>query len=610
MMLMNWKNDPVKPKPTRFNLGGLLKRRITRRRSTIDSLAASLDGVLLDLSLDPHHQVTGAKHDMAAALGAGSHPQTNRHMLLLLLESRLVDLAGPCATELLSAATSTTSYPVTKNYTPIYHTEERYTSFTTECISLQNSDMTLHIDLDDADADSDADSLADPQLHHYEEPVCFDAKAEESIADYRAGGYHPVKIGDWYSSGTSRYQVIRKLGWGHFSTVWLCCDVGSGRYVALKIVKLGKNYADAAKDEISILRGLQGHDHDDHDDHLHHLSGHPETVGNSHLVRLLDDFEIRGVNGSHLAMVFELMGESMLNLMIKYKTARHVARHSIRSLRHARTQHLLRLDLVRLIAHQLFTGVDYMHRNGVIHTDLKPENILMTFDGSVTDGIRNNLRTLLRFQILPSEPLVASLEGIDCSTLKVKVADLGNATYSNLHFTNHIQTRQYRSPEIILKHKNWGALADMWSLGCVLFELMTGDYLFDPNEGQTFSKHEDHLAQIIELLGEFPSEDYLSQCELADEFFDSPSAMHNIPTLKFWSLEKVLIEKYRYNFDDDNVKHACDIILKCLKFNTNERYDCGSLLAHPWFQDAPFVQQEVDMLPNHNSEIRGFTCEE
>ena len=45
---------------------------------------------------------------------------------------------------------------------------------------------------------------------------------EEDYEDYVKGGYHPVHIGDTFSDG--RYVVVRKLGWGHFSTVWLAKD--------------------------------------------------------------------------------------------------------------------------------------------------------------------------------------------------------------------------------------------------------------------------------------------------------------------------------------------------------------------------------------------------
>ena len=48
-----------------------------------------------------------------------------------------------------------------------------------------------------------------------------DNDEQEDIKDYCKGGYHPVRIGDVYNG---RYHVVRKLGWGHFSTVWLCLD--------------------------------------------------------------------------------------------------------------------------------------------------------------------------------------------------------------------------------------------------------------------------------------------------------------------------------------------------------------------------------------------------
>ena len=52
---------------------------------------------------------------------------------------------------------------------------------------------------------------------------------------------------------------------------------------------------------------------------------------------------------------------------------------------------------------------------------------------------------------------------------------------------------------------DWGATADIWSVACVLFELLTAEYLFDPqSQGDLFGKDDDHIAQIIELMGEFP----------------------------------------------------------------------------------------------------------
>lgn len=87
--------------------------------------------------------------------------------------------------------------------------------------------------------------------------------------------------------------------------------------------------------------------------------------------------------------------------------------------------------------------------------------------------------------------------------IEVKIADLGNACWQNNHFTDAIQTRHYRCLEVILG-ADYGPSADIWSAACLAFELATGDYLFEPHEGQDYSRDDDHLAHIIELLGDIP----------------------------------------------------------------------------------------------------------
>lgn len=87
--------------------------------------------------------------------------------------------------------------------------------------------------------------------------------------------------------------------------------------------------------------------------------------------------------------------------------------------------------------------------------------------------------------------------------IEVKIADLGNACWQHMHFTDAIQTRHYRCLEVILGAE-YGPSADIWSAACMAFELATGDYLFEPHEGQGYSRDDDHLAHIIELLGDIP----------------------------------------------------------------------------------------------------------
>lgn len=73
---------------------------------------------------------------------------------------------------------------------------------------------------------------------------------EEPTTDYRPGGYHPIELGDIF---LNRYEVVQKVGWGHFSTVWLCKDLKYNTFVAMKVQKSASHYTEAAYDEIDIL---------------------------------------------------------------------------------------------------------------------------------------------------------------------------------------------------------------------------------------------------------------------------------------------------------------------------------------------------------------------
>jgi len=66
-----------------------------------------------------------------------------------------------------------------------------------------------------------------------------------------------------------------------------------------------------------------------------------------------------------------------------------------------------------------------------------------------------------------SEDAELMLEALAIDKISVKIADLGNACWVSHHFTNDIQTRQYRSPEVILGAK-WGASTDVWSMACMV----------------------------------------------------------------------------------------------------------------------------------------------
>ena len=407
----------------------------------------------------------------------------------------------------------------------------------------------------------------------------------EDAEDYCKGGYHPVRVGEKFKGG--RYAALRKLGWGHFSTVWLVLDAHTGGFAALKVQKSAPHYTEAARDEVTLLGQLR--DGDPNDEH--------------HCVRLLDHFEHLGPHGLHVCLVFEVLGDNLLALIKAYDYRG------------------LPLRVVRRVARQVLDAVDYMHsRCGILHTDIKPENVMLVDTlaprrwelelpgagaaaggagggggggGAAANGggaggsgggggggaalTKNQKKKAKRKQAKaaaggggaggggggdtaseatgataseaagaedavdgPSSSGAAANAGqqqqqqqqqaeeqkqeqqqqqqqqqqqeqeqgqqppqeqprrlvyesrvlrttADLAGARAKVVDFGNACWLDKRFTDDVQTRQYRCPEVVLGAK-WGAPADVWSVACLLFELATGDYLFEPKRGASWDR--------------------------------------------------------------------------------------------------------------------------
>lgn len=77
----------------------------------------------------------------------------------------------------------------------------------------------------------------------------------------------------------------------------------------------------------------------------------------------------------------------------------------------------------------------------------------------------------------------------------------------------------------------------------MIFELVTGDYLFDPKSGESYSKEEDHLAYMIELIG-YPDLKWLKGGKRYRKYFTTKGKMKRIHKHKIWKLDEVLKDKY------------------------------------------------------------------
>ncbi|KAG5241581.1 SRSF protein [Salix suchowensis] len=350
---------------------------------------------------------------------------------------------------------------------------------------------------------------------------------DEGIDSYRKGGYHAVRVGNQFSGG--RFVLAqRKIGWGQFSIVWLAYDTRSSKYVALKIQK------SAALHEIELL----------------------SCAG-----QLIDHFKHVGPNGQHQCMVLEFLGDSLLRLI----------RHN-------------------QICKCILTGLDYLHRElGIIHTDLKPENILLfsTIDPAkdpITSGLtpilerpEDNLNGGSTMNLIEkklerrAKRAVAKIPGRRDSTGgAMQKSDYGNAACCVFkQFAKEIQTRQYRAPEVILRF-GYSFSVDMWSFACTTFELATGDMLFAPMDGQGNSEDEDHLALMMPrkiAIGGALSRDY----------FDRHGDLKRIRRLKFWPLDRLLVEKFKFPETDAQAQEIAEFLCPLFDFYTREPTHCSAV---------------------------------
>ncbi|KAK7406937.1 hypothetical protein VNO78_08573 [Psophocarpus tetragonolobus] len=400
---------------------------------------------------------------------------------------------------------------------------------------------------------------------------------DEGFDSYRKGGYHAVRVADQFAAG--RYIAQRKLGWGEFSTVWLAYDTKTSSYVALKIQKSAAQFVQAALHEIDVLSSIADSD----------------PPNSKFVIQLIDHFKHTGPNGQHLCMVLEFLGDSLLRL-IRYNRYKG-----------------LPLNKVREICKCILIGLDYLHTDlGIIHTDLKPENILLcsTIDpakdplrsevspilerpeGNTNCGVTSLIEKRLKRRARTAVAKISgrrtstggigdvakagrNLDGID---VRCKIVDFGNACWADKQFAEEIQTRQYRAPEVILK-AGYSCSVDMWSFACIAFELATGDMLFTPKGGQGFSEDEDHLAQMMELLGKMPRKIAIGGAQSKD-FFDRHGDLKRIRRLKFCPLDKLLTDKYKFSVND--AQEFSEFLLPLFDFAPEKRPTAGQCLQHPW----------------------------
>ncbi|XP_065909507.1 cyclin-dependent kinase-like 2 [Dysidea avara] len=240
-----------------------------------------------------------------------------------------------------------------------------------------------------------------------------------------------------------------------------------------------------------------------------------KQLRHENLVNLIEVFRRK----KRLFLVFEFVDHTVLDDLEKFPTG-------------------MEAQAVRKCIWQVFKGIEFCHLHHVIHRDVKPENILISKKGVV------------------------------------KLCDFGFArTLANPGevYTDYVATRWYRSPELLVGDTDYGKAVDVWAIGCVFCEMLSGEPIF-PGDSDI-----DQIYLIIKCLGNLTAK-HREVFRKNDLFVGMrlPEARELNPLEKRYPHSGLLV---------------MDIIKCCLKLDPTERSSCTQLLQHKYFTHDNFAEK-------------------
>ncbi|XP_047187271.1 mitogen-activated protein kinase 14A isoform X1 [Scophthalmus maximus] len=355
-----------------------------------------------------------------------------------------------------------------------------------------------------------------------------------------------------------RYQNLSPVGSGAYGSVCSAYDMKSGLKIAVK--KLSRPFQSIihAKRTYRELRLLK---------HMKH----------ENVIGLLDAFSPATSlkEFTDVYLVTHLMGADLNNIVKCQK---------------------LTDDHVQFLIYQILRGLKYIHSADIIHRDLKPSNLavnedcelkvselLLSFQTTVKSESNHKceyLQTTLLFFFFSFSPLHFS-----------QILDFGLARHTDDEMTGYVATRWYRAPEIMLNWMHYNMTVDIWSVGCIMAELLTGRTLFPGTD------HIDQLKLILMLVGT-PEPELLMKIssECARNYI---SSLPNMPKRNFADV-----------FIGANPQ-AVDLLEKMLVLDTDKRITAAEALAHSYFAQYHDPDDEPEAEPYDQSfESRELEIEE
>ncbi|EZG68925.1 cyclin-dependent protein kinase-like serine/threonine kinase family catalytic domain protein [Gregarina niphandrodes] len=378
----------------------------------------------------------------------------------------------------------------------------------------------------------------------------------------------------------SLFTEFKVIGGGTYGTVYKACKK-DGHYVALKKIKLAPkdeivsmSLPATAMREILILRELASHQNVVA---LRHVYFKPATLS--------------------LWLWFDNCPLDLRVLIKNIYKASSIIKDAAPG---------LASGLVKRFAWHLFCGMEFAHKLNILHRDLKPQNILLNDctdhrggpgelggasgrrvrlygdgEGSRAEGSRSSEDVLDDALVTALSHMVdhnGAMIGPTCidvlrkgSSITAQVADFGLARSQKLQskvLTREVVTLWYRAPELLLGCETYSSGIDMWSLGCILAEMMSGKPLFAGDS------EVDTLFRIFKLLG----------TPASPHDFGLDRLIYFQTTFPKWDVQNArqAITRAVYLQRDPNPLFV-DLVARCLTYNPDLRISCTEALQHPFF---------------------------
>ncbi|KAH9847999.1 kinase-like domain-containing protein [Lenzites betulinus] len=410
------------------------------------------------------------------------------------------------------------------------------------------------------------------QFPYYEEQWMF-------VNKKTACGFKPIQIGDHIGKG--RWEIVRKLGFGHWSSVWLARSVDQPRptYAAIKIVSCSMTYLqqEEANDEHTAWMQISA---------AYHQTP-PGTPGRIHVLVLKDTDRFResSVHGKHYCYASEICSYPVTMLASPDRIGGKFT-----------------LRVAKSIVRQTLLALDFLHtRAEVLHGDVRLDNLYVAYKGTTAQleqFLMQNPPQTYPVQYCPrlwdgpiispkSQPLPPVGLHPNLDNLHIVLGDYGGARpiarvrYSWLDHTN---TRfKYQAPEQLLE-STWSAPVDIWGVGCLLFECITGNPLFGPpTRTRNGSWEKVHIAHIADRLGPFPPA-YLSRIILPkrEEYFDRHGKVKYQTSSPHYSLRRALHVCLRPTPEDAEYNAIRAFMARCLAIDPTQRPTAAELLQDPF----------------------------